>query len=117
MCETFDQDCTSQFIAKSVTLKSLFHKGCSQPSKTKNCKFFILSSIWPFVLSFVHVLSDIPCYEKCVLFKVKRFSCAFPLRNKLSGEDRSLYRWKSMTVISIVWPSCNYELPAQDVVI
>ncbi len=28
--------------------------------------------------------------EKCVLFKVKRYSCAFPLRNKLSAEDLSL---------------------------
>ncbi len=27
--------------------------------------------------------------EKCISFKVKRFSCAFPLRNKLSAKDCS----------------------------
>ncbi len=32
---------------------------------------------------------------QCVLFKVKRYSCAFPLRNKLSAEDRSfkIHHW------------------------
>ena len=29
-------------------------------------------------------------HVKCVLFKMKRYSCAFPLRNKLSAEDHSL---------------------------
>ncbi len=39
----------------------------------------------------LRALSQLFCHgfgpEKCVLFKVKRYSYAFPLRNKLSAED------------------------------
>ncbi len=41
---------------------------------------------------------------RCVLFKVKRCSCAFPLRNKLSAENRSLRTmniWMALLLASV----------------
>ncbi len=39
--------------------------------------------------------------QKCVLFKVKRYSNVLPLRNKLSADDRSLNKDRRFLFISL----------------